>query len=77
MNAPNTNFRYQKTHDGDWEVTMQNHMGGRKAHLPRRLCLCTHEDDAKAIAEAMEINERAEPRKHVAEYWCDDHKRGY
>lgn len=48
-------FTHQKTHDGNWEVVMQHpQIGGRKAYLPRRLCLCTHEDDAKCIAEAME-----------------------
>lgn len=68
-NPINNRFNILPIHGGDWEVVMQNHKGGRKAHLPRRLCLCTHADDAKAIAEAMDIYEREEPRTVNYEYW--------
>jgi hypothetical protein len=55
------NFTYQPTHDGQWEVIMQGgHIGGRKSHLPRRLCLCTHADDAKCITDAMREYENKE-----------------
>lgn len=68
-NSINNRFKVMPTHDGNWEVTMQNHKGGRKAHHCRRLCLCTHEDDAKNIAIAMEAGEREEARSEYTEYW--------
>ncbi len=69
MTQPDKLFSHQETYEGDWEVTMCNHKGGRKAHHVRRMCLCTHEDDAKCIAEALEAYEKQEPRVHIAEYW--------
>ena len=61
-------FTYAQTHDGQWEVLIRG-VGGRKAHLPRRLALCAHDDDAKCIAEAMREYEKETPRPVRAEYW--------
>lgn len=63
-------FTTRITYDGTgWEVVMQNHTGGRKAYQPRRIALCTHEDDAKCIAEAMEHYEAIDIASTSAEYW--------
>lgn len=48
-------FTYQKLDDGNYEVIMHAALGEkfRRGPIPRRLAYCTHEDDAKCIAEAM------------------------
>lgn len=54
-------FYYKWLNADHWEVIMERHSGGRGSHQnsPRRIALCTHEDDAKCIAEAMDKYENA------------------
>lgn len=67
-------FTVNKTHDDNYEVLMVNHKGGRKAHLPRRICICTHADDANNIAEAMELHEATDIAPRRSEYYAREER---